>query len=80
VVKATVEECSARARSWRGERGRSGGEGLVRRGGVEVPFYRVGVEWDGQTGRGIERLDSVAMVVAEWHHHSAVSDMNEGGG
>jgi hypothetical protein len=70
VVKAVVEECSAWARSGRGEKGRRGGGGLVRRGGAGEPFYRVGGERDGRMGRGIERPDVVAVVVAEWHHHS----------
>jgi hypothetical protein len=52
----------------------------VRRGGARAPFYRAGGEWDGQMGRGIERPDGVAVVVAKWHHHSAVSTLNEGGG
>jgi hypothetical protein len=70
VVKAAVEECSARASSGRGERGCRGGGGLVMRGGVGAPFYRVGGERDGRTGRGIEWPNGVAVVVAEWHHHS----------
>jgi hypothetical protein len=40
------------------------------RGGVGAPFYRVGGERDGRTGRGIEWPNGVAVVVAEWHHHS----------
>jgi hypothetical protein len=69
VVKAAVEECSVQARSRCRERGRRGRGGLVRRGGVEAPFYRVGGEQDGWTERGIERSDGVALVVAEWRHH-----------
>jgi hypothetical protein len=41
-LKAAVEECSVRARSRHGERGRRGGGGVVRRGGAWTPFYRVG--------------------------------------
>jgi hypothetical protein len=36
-----VEERSVWARLGRGERGRRGGGGVVRRGGVRAPFYRV---------------------------------------
>jgi hypothetical protein len=42
AVKAAVEERSAWACSGPGERGRRGGGGVVRRGGVGAPFYRVG--------------------------------------
>jgi hypothetical protein len=53
AVKAAVEDCSARARSGQGERGRRGGGGVVRRGGTRAPFYWVGGERGGPTGRGI---------------------------
>jgi hypothetical protein len=36
----------------------------MRRGGTGVPFYWVRGERDGQTGRGIEQPDGVAVVVA----------------
>jgi hypothetical protein len=42
ALKAAVEERSTRAHLGYGERGRRGGGGVVRRGGVRMPCYRDG--------------------------------------
>jgi hypothetical protein len=73
-VKVVVEERSAQARSGRGERGRRGGGGVVRRGGARAPFYCFRGEQGGCTGRRIGRL-------AVGHHYGpsgSVRSENEG--
>jgi hypothetical protein len=58
TVKAAVDDCSTRARSGHGERGRRGGGGAVGGADVEAPFYRV-KDGAGRPSFGEERATAV---------------------
>jgi hypothetical protein len=62
VVKEVVEQHSVRAHSGCGERGRRGGGGVVRNGGVGAPFIGSERERGGQIGKGIRRRLRLRLV------------------
>jgi hypothetical protein len=66
AVKAAVEERWVWARSGRGERRKRGRGGVVRRGGAEAPFCRVGGGAGRPDGEGNRATGGGAPLLAIW--------------